>query len=62
MKNLQRKIAGILLGVAAVPFLIAGGLSRFEQTTAGGHPNGWMALAGLLLLGAGVLIYGPKRP
>ena len=61
MKSLQRRIAGVLLALAATPFLVAGGLSRMEQIGVPPHPNRWMLLPGLGLLVAARLVYGPRR-
>jgi uncharacterized membrane protein len=61
MKSLQRKIAGVMLAIAAVPFLVAGGLSRMEQIGVPPHPNRWMLVPGLLLLVAARFVYGPRR-
>ena len=61
MKSLRRRIVGVMLIFVAIPFLIAGGLSRFERAGITQHPDRWMLVPGLLLVAAGVAVYGPRK-
>ncbi len=61
MKSVLRKIAGVLLALAAVPFLIAAGLSRMARLGMPSQPNPWMLIPALVLLAAAVYVHGPKR-
>ena len=61
MRPMLRRVLGVLLALAAIPFLIEAGLSRMARLGIPAHPNPWMLLPAFALLGAAIFVHGPKR-
>lgn len=60
MRPVLRKIVGLLLALAAVPFFIEGGLSRMARVGIPAHPNHWMLIPAFVLIAAALYVHGPK--
>jgi hypothetical protein len=57
--KILRIVIGILLALAAGPFLIQGGLSRYAAFGVPAHPDSRMLVIGLILLAAAAFLIRP---
>jgi len=57
--NAVRILAGVILTLSALPFLIQGGLSRYAGIGNSPQPDWRMLLLGLVLLAAGAFLIRP---